>query len=129
MKNSYFILLCCTVHSYANPFYADEKSNESLTEFAKNSPKPTACMLDERLNQLHSPIDFSKLKLVGLSHIHQQYKALFLDENRQLHSFKPNDFLHDSYIQFEHIDLKSVRYIDWQKSKDCQTPYVVTLKL
>lgn len=131
-KIIYFILCFYSVTGYSNPFYAEETQNRHpsmSTDIAKNSAKQTACYAEQDVNILNMPIEFEKLTLIGLTRLNQQSHALFIDENKRLYRFKPQDLISPAMIQFRQMDLKSLHYIDWQKTDECHTPYLVILTL
>lgn len=127
------ILLLATI-AVADPFYdseetATEQAVEITENFAKNQPKTTACQPTTQLDQARFSQTFAKLKLVGIVKFGEQFKALFLNEEQQLIDLKSYDIIEPEMIQIEQIDLKSVRYIQWQKSTQCDNPLISIIKL
>lgn len=120
---------------FADPFYGEKPEMEALQavenrpQFAKSPAFLTACSLDSSLNPLNLAEEFQDLKLVGLIHIHGQYKALFKNKENKLLSLTQNDFISAQGIQIKTINLKSLEYIHWGLTDNCETPHIITLKL
>lgn len=134
-KYAFILLIMFSPFSLADPFFGESTTkkmdNEApiTTEKTKKSAFFTACPLPEQLNKLNLPISFEDLQLVGLIKINQEHKALFRDSKNQLVELKENDFLENRLIQIKQINLKSLEYIDWELTEDCQHPYTILLKL
>lgn len=130
-----FYRLCLSLLSFsafADPFYAentDLQAGENTPNFAKNSSETTACKPPLNANKFNISSAFDTLTLVGIVQHDQQFKALFTDEKQHLIDFRVNDYLANQQIQISQIDLKTVTYIDWQKTTQCEQPYQVILKL
>lgn len=124
----YLCLLCISLSCAADPFYAEPPSPEATT-IDEIRPQKTACNPTEQVEKVHFPVDFSQLRLVGIIEIDHQFKALFLDEKKNLIPFKENDYLPESGIQFTEINFKQINIIDWQKNGNCQSPHIIQLTL
>lgn len=135
MKKIFFILLCffTVQNTLADPFYgeATEKENnkEVKQNIAKKSTKTPACELPENVNEINLPVEFEDLKLVGVFKYNNKAKALFVDKSNQIFDFAEKDVLKDKSIQINEITTKFVKYINWDLTEDCQSPYQITLKL
>lgn len=97
-------------------------------EITKNLEKLTACQPLERKSHLNLEADFEKLKLIGIIKINQNFSALFIDEKEQLFEFKETDLVNKE-IEIKNINLKSITYINWKLTRDCNMPYEIILKL
>ncbi|HDL3651961.1 TPA: hypothetical protein PW511_000001, partial [Mannheimia haemolytica] len=71
---------------------------------------------------------FDKMTLIGLVKTNEVMRALFIDEKQQLLALKENDLLNNE-IEIKHINLKSITYINWKLTKDCNIPYEINIKL
>nr|WP_314740573.1 pilus assembly protein PilP [uncultured Haemophilus sp.] len=128
-----FLLFLIPFKSFADPFYGDstekENSTQTKSNIAKKRVKTTACEMPEGANELNLPVEFEDLKLIGVFKNKDKFKALFVDKNNQIFDFIQNDFLKDKSIQISEINTKLVKYINWDLTEDCQSPYQITLKL
>lgn len=111
----------------ADPFYAKDNAQDQ-PHTAKDQNKTTACMPTDKVNEINLTTDFDKLQLIGIIQIDDKIRAIFLDDKKQLIDLYPDDYLSHSFIQIKEIDFKSVRYIHWQKTENCQSPKLFTLK-
>lgn len=129
----------CLNAAFADPFYGEKPATnrEETTEqavrnsahFAKPSAFLTACSPTEKVNALNLAEEFQDLKLVGLIHIQGQFKGLFKNKENKLISLAENDFIAAQGIQIKTINLKSLQYIHWGLTEQCDSPHLVTLKL
>lgn len=135
MKKIFFILLCLFTikNTLADPFYGEgtEKENHKDVKqsIAKKNTKAPACELPENTNEINLPVEFEDLKLVGVFKYNNKVKALFVDKSNQIFDFAEKDVLKDKSIQINEITTKFVKYINWDLTEDCQSPYQITLKL
>lgn len=137
MRNSFFSFLFISCNVLAvDPFFGEQpqiksvqNTVEALPEVAKNSENLTACKASEHKNSLNLPTEFDKLKLIGLVKINEQSTALFIDEKGQLFDFKENQLIQNQAIEIKNINLKSLTYINWKLTKNCNFPYEITIKL
>ncbi|MFA9499466.1 hypothetical protein ACERCG_03325 [Mannheimia sp. E30BD] len=137
MRNYFFFFLFISINALAaDPFFGEQltvsneqNSVEALPEIANISKNLTACKTSESLNSLNLPTEFKKLKLIGLVKINQHSTALFIDEKEQLFDFKENQIIKNQDIEIKNITLKSLTYINWKLTKDCNFPYEITIKL
>ncbi|QHB17437.1 hypothetical protein [Mannheimia pernigra] len=113
-----------------DPFFGEKShmKNESDAIITKNLEKLTACQPLERKSHLNLEADFEKLKLIGIININQNFSTLFIDEKEQLFEFKETDLINKE-IEIKNINLKSITYINWKLTQDCNMPYEITLKL
>lgn len=118
-----------------DPFFGEQShiKNESdaintTLEITKNLEKLTAYQPLERKSHLNLEADFEKLKLIGIIKINQNFSALFIDEKEQLFEFKEMDLVNKE-IEIKNINLKSITYINWKLTQDCNMPYEIILKL
>lgn len=88
-----------------------------------------ACEKPKNVNEVNLPIEFEDLKLVGIFKSNNKIKALFVDKTNQIFDLSENDFLKDKSIEINEITTKFVKYIAWNLTEDCQSPYRITLKL
>ncbi|MDH2999045.1 hypothetical protein A1D22_04105 [Pasteurellaceae bacterium LFhippo2] len=118
----------------ADPFYPKEES-EAFPDSAQSSSnfveKRPICAELTYSQAVTLPVDFAKIRLIGLVKIDDQFNALFVDEQKQLISLKENDFLPKSNVLITQINLKSVHY--WQYPQgdinECETPQALSIKL
>lgn len=139
MNKLFLVLTCFFISSYtlADPFYGEATEKESHREtnketkqnIAKKHTKMPACEQPENANEINLPIEFEDLKLVGVFKYNHKAKALFVDKSNQIFDFAENDFLKDKSIQISEITTKFVKYINWDLTEECQSPYQITLKL
>lgn len=136
MKRFVFLMmLSFSTNLFADPFYGEKPETQAVQavenqpHFAKQATFLTACTLEPSLNQLNLAEEFQDLKLVGLIHIHGQYKALFKNKENKLISLAQNDFISAQGIQIKKINLKSLEYIHWGLTEHCEAPHIITLKL
>ena len=140
MKCLCFLLgLCSLTVAFADPFYGEKPATDSPetmeqavknpAHFAKSSSFLTACNPTEKVNSLNLAEEFQDLKLVGLIHIQGQFKGLFKNKENKLMSLAENDFIAAQGIQIKTINLKSLQYIHWGLTEQCDSPHLVTLKL
>lgn len=128
---SLFSLLFLSTTLLADPFYADEAPSSVPSEKSQpggNQPPPT-CSIPQGTQTIALASPFKQLKLIGLVQLNGTFRALFSDEQQGLIEVLNNDYLENGNVQITQIDLKSVRYIDWLNSRDCDHPLIVTLKL
>ncbi|HDL6172533.1 TPA: hypothetical protein PW626_000624, partial [Mannheimia haemolytica] len=118
-----------------DPFFGEKQETqasgniaESNVEFAKNTENITACKVPDNLSAKNIVTDFDKMTLIGLVKINEVMRALFIDEKQQLLALKENDLLNNE-IEIKHINLKSITYINWKLTKDCNIPYEINIKL
>lgn len=111
----------------ADPFYPKENAQDQ-PQTAQNQEEVTACMPTDKVNEINLTTDFDKLQLIGIIQIDDKIRAIFLDDKKQLIDLYPDDYLSHSFIQIKEIDFKSVRYIHLQKTENCQSPKLFTLK-
>lgn len=138
MRKLTFCFLFLSIIANADPFFGEAEQHKpehlsSQTEFAKNQENLTACKPAEqsfnKLSELNLAVEFEKLKLIGIVKIHNQFRALFIDEKNQLFDFKENEFISQQQIEIRNINLKSVTYINWKLTQNCNLPYEIILKL
>lgn len=110
------------------PVSDDEQAGKTGKSSAKIHENVTAC-LPKNINRVSLPMPLSQLKFIGVAEINQQFRALFVGEKGNIIDLRIDDFIDSEFIQIIEINLKSVRYIDWIKSRNCNTPQMVTLKL
>lgn len=126
-------LLLISFNAIADPFFGEQQISESEnileSDIAKNSENLTACKPSENRFSLNLPIEFEKLRLVGLVKINDHFRALFIDEKDQLFDFKENELISEHQIGIKNINLRSVTYINWKITNNCNFPYEVILKL
>ena len=117
--------------SYADPFYKEDslKKDPVISEFAKNSEKPTACIPEENLEKLMLDNPFEQLKFIGVIQKEKVAKALFLDAEQQVIDLKQDLLIIPAMIEIKQVDLKGMKYIDWANSTDCLNPILVTKRL
>lgn len=136
MRNKlFFSLICLSFYAVADPFYGESQAtapnqngNNAENATAKSMEKVTACQPSDDVKNINLNIHFNQLKLVGIIKSNEQFKALFIDDKNQIFDFSPKDYLTQGSIQIEDIDFKSVNYIDWQNSHNCQNPILSTIK-
>lgn len=136
MKLAYLYLGLWATTAAADPFYSSENAEQALenephfakNDFAENSLPITTCSPPNSHNSLHLGVSFQDLRLIGIVKFDDDYRALFLDDKQRIIDLKPDDILQPDNIEIRAMDLKSVRYIDWQKVRDCQNPTLSTLK-
>lgn len=134
MKLRYLFFCFLSSQLLADPFYDNQQAvgimqnSTKENNVAENSPFLTACEPPNHTNPIHLGIDFEKLKLVGLIGFEDDFRALFIDEHNRIIDLKINDMLEPEKIEITNIDLKSVRYIAWQKVQNCENPPISTLK-
>ncbi|WGE34178.1 hypothetical protein NYR61_01035 [Actinobacillus genomosp. 1] len=134
MNKYAWILLFLSSISVADPFYGEKLTEESSTfsteaDIVINMENLTACSLPPQRNSRYLPAKLAQLKFIGVLKKQDNYKAIFMDAQKQLFDLQVNDWLNDELIQIVEIDLKSISYIDWQIEKNCQSPASITLKL
>ncbi|QBQ63223.1 hypothetical protein EXH44_02730 [Actinobacillus indolicus] len=127
MRLCFFYFIFLSAVTMADPFYAKDTSQEQ-PQIAKDQDELTACTPIDKVNEINLATDFDKLQLIGIIQIDDKIRAIFLDDKKQLIDLYPNDYLSHSFIQIKEIDFKSVRYIHWQKTENCQSPKLFTLK-
>lgn len=129
MKKYYLILLLFCSNTIADPFFGEENQIQTENQTYDNSTSLSDCKPSENHFSLNLPIEFEKLKLVGLIEIDKNITALFIDENNQLFDFKENDLINNKTIEIKNINLKSVTYVNWKLTQNCDSLYEITLKL
>ncbi|MDE8033826.1 hypothetical protein OQ257_01380 [Actinobacillus equuli subsp. equuli] len=134
MSKYIWILLFFSSVSIAEPFYGEKLADEnsafsSESEFAINTENLTACGLPLQRDSRYLPEKLAQLKFIGVVKKQDKYKAILMDAQKQLFDLQVNDWLADELIQIIDIDLKSIRYINWQTEKNCESPTPVILKL
>ncbi|OOH85463.1 hypothetical protein BMT54_11815 [Pasteurellaceae bacterium 15-036681] len=142
MKRFYTLLTLIFISTplFADPFYADDELNEQEPSSQLESQENIRRSLPDNrpiCSELtHSqavtlPIDFTKIKLIGLVKIDNQFNALFIDEQKQLISLKENDFIPNSNVLITQINLKDVQYWQYPQGNinDCETPQALSIKL
>ncbi|MCK3654711.1 hypothetical protein A4G19_02695 [Pasteurellaceae bacterium Macca] len=102
-----------------------QENPKESEDLAKTSP----CDLPHLTQAEQYPFDFNQLKLVGLIRINEHYQGLFLNENQQLIALKKGDFLTLSQTEISDINLKSIHYIDWLNTPQCDQPRPLQRKL
>ncbi|WP_143413758.1 hypothetical protein [Haemophilus paracuniculus] len=131
MKHYLILIFSFISFGYADPFYGESEPNKTSettkVEQQEISKNPTACNMEKSENQPHFPFEKEKLKLVGILKNGDQFKALYLTDNQQLVDLKIEDLL--GSLQIKSINLKSVEWIDWQKTENCQQPFTFMEKL
>lgn len=125
----FLLLFCFCSYCFADPFYLPEPENTSTAEFAKNNEILPRCKPNSDVENIYLPLDLTQLKLVGIIHINEQYKALFTDKENKLIDLKENDFIVSSHIQIEKVDFKKITIIDWKNTQLCHQPTKIQLKL
>lgn len=125
------LLFLFSLNSSADPFYADSDSTQQAVEFAEKnanfSSKSTAC-IPQTAQRISLASPFNNLKAVGIVQFGDQFRAIFSDEQQHLIDLKLGDLIEPELIEIHHITLKSVQYIDWQRSPTCTQPTIITLK-
>ncbi|WGE51959.1 hypothetical protein [Actinobacillus equuli] len=134
MSKYIWILLFFSSVSIAEPFYGEKLADEnsrisSESEIAINTENLTACSLPLQRDSRYLPEKLVQLKFIGVVKKQDKYKAILMDAQKQLFDLQVNDWLADELIQIIDIDLKSIRYINWQTEKNCESPTPVILKL
>ncbi|MDG6237165.1 pilus assembly protein PilP [Glaesserella parasuis] len=127
MRLCFFYFVFLSAVTMADPFYAKENTQDQ-PQTAKDQNKTTACTPTEKVNEIHLTTDFDKLQLIGIIQIDDKIRAIFIDDKKQLIDLYPDDYLSHSFIQIKEINFKSVSYIDWQKTENCQSPKFFTSK-
>ena len=119
-----------------DPFFGEKQviqSSDNIvksdTEFAKNTENITACKAFENRPSTNLATAFDKMILIGLVKIDETMRALFIDEKQQLIELKENELINDNEIEIKSINLKSITYINWKLTKDCNMPYEINIKL
>lgn len=131
MKARFLTLLFLSLNSIADPFYADPEQSQAVENhenFAKKPSKQPACQ-PPHTQSLVLTEPFQQLKLVGIVQFGSQFRALFTDAQQRLVDLRIGDLISAEQIQIHDISLKQVRYIDWQKSPNCDKPTLITLNL
>lgn len=127
----YLSLLMISICS-AEPFYGEMmqdsdlkavKNNENIANSMAFLP---ACQPPKDSRLLTLSISFEQLKFIGVIKQAERFKALFIDETNKIYDFMTNDYLVDSNIKIERINLKSVEYVDFM---DCDNPILKTKHL
>lgn len=130
MTNNLLFLFTFIPFSYADPFYGEQDHAKKISETMENNPEilknPPPCNPTNSLNHPNFELEKSKLKLVGILKNGDQFKALYLTENQQLIDFKIDDLIGTQ--QIKSITLKTVEWIDWQKTENCQQPFTIIEK-
>lgn len=120
--------------SLADPFFGEKLEGENVSlpmerGVTIDSESMSVCRLPPQRNIRYLPSKFAQSKFIGVLKKASQYKAIFMDPQKQLFDLQVNDWLADELIQIIDIDLKSVSYINWQFEKNCQSPAPIILNL
>lgn len=138
MRNGFLVItLFISFAVKANdPFFGEKQLTQSpanmpqsSTEIAKNAENITACKPPENKSSINLATNFDKLTLIGLVKIDETMRALFIDEKQQLIELKENELINDGEFEIKSINLKSISYINWKLTKDCNIPYEINIKL
>lgn len=129
MRYCFLTLLLFCINVSADPFFGVQKLNHHTQEsLAKNSENLTACKPSENQFSVNIATEFEKLKLVGLIKINDRFRALFIDEKDHVFAVTENELI-NHHIEIKNINLKSLTYINWKLTQECNIPYEITLKL
>lgn len=132
MKTRFLVLLFLSLNSIADPFYAETEqvqAVENQENFAKKPSKHSACLPQQPAQSMVLSEPFQQLKLVGIVQFDSQFRALFTNTQQRIVDLRIGDLIDAEQIQIHDISLKQVRYIDWQKSPNCDKPTLITLNL
>lgn len=131
----FLLLFASTSIAQRDPFYGEShvdsfeaQADNNLQKNAKHLASLQDCLTNDFPKiSLISP--FEQLKLIGLVEIDGEFRALFLDPQQRIIDIKQGEVIEQDFIQIYKISLKSVTYIDWQKSQSCTNPTYIQLKL
>lgn len=129
MKKLLLTILLLSLQGYADPFYGQTQENNQA--IVKENSNHTAIQCDF-FSQETMPIlqiNFAQLKFIGVLKIAERFNALFLTNEQKIIELAEGHVLLPSQIQIKQITLKSIDYIDWQKTIDCEKPYQTRLTL
>lgn len=138
MRKYLFGLLLLSSSVSSDPFFGkdfnnnqdDAKPEKSQFEgVVKNVGNHTACKPAENRASHHLDVEFEKLKLVGLVKINEHPIALFIDEKEHLIEIKEGDLIYNREIEITNINMRSITYINWKLTKNCDSPHEIKIKL
>lgn len=137
MRKYLFCLLLISSSAISDPFFGKNSDNsqnntkpENQTEgVIKKVENHTACKPAENRASHHLDVEFEKLKLAGLVRINDQPSALFIDEKEKLIEIKEGDLIYNREIEITNINMKSITYINWKLTQNCDSPHEIKIKL
>lgn len=120
-----FLIVPC--HLYADPFDKTTRQETAISNQKRELVVSSSC--EDALSPFFADNPMHELKLVGVLQQNEEWQALFINPDKQLHSMFVNQWFSKDKMQIINIEPKGVTLSYWKNKQYCTDKAILFIKL